>query len=168
MSLSKPRCGAHASFCGKLKATKIATKPGEPRLDERADKDVQRVMGRKLKKSYQNLMLAGGGQSSFKLSDSSQMLFKRDYPILVEFDGRKKIGPIFVPSKIIPKYGFNLYRDKLSQAKVAAEDAVEQHPELALQDLAKKVLKAERSDVGDLPEENAFSAFQDAFQDALW
>lgn len=158
------RCGAKSTFCGKLKTSKFKTRRGGPSLDERADRNIPKIMGKKLQHSLKNeinLMLAGGGQSSLSISGSSQMLFKRDYPNLVNFDGKSKVGVICVPSQIIPKYGFNLYHDKQQEAIDAAQQA-------GYERLAKEVRKARRSDIGDIPEENAFNGLKEGLGETLW
>lgn len=165
MPLSKPICGASSSFCGKLKASKIQTRSDGLTLDERVDDELLPVMGKKLKDSIKkevtNLMLAGAGQSSLSISGSSKMLFQRDYALLCDFDGTTKIGVIMVPSKIIPKYGINLNREKLQ----GAIDAARQHQ---FEDLTTKAKKAQRADVGDVPEEEAFDGLEKALEDSLW
>ena len=44
------------------------------------------------KKKKGHVFLEGGGQRSFSLRESSQMLFQRDYQQLYTFDGTQKIG----------------------------------------------------------------------------
>lgn len=174
-------CGAHSSFCGDLKAVRIKIKPGDPILDDIIDTLVTPKMGKsqiiqvskecdmqlpdfvKTKKRKKNLMLGGGGQCSFSISASSKMLFKRDYPSLATFDGTQKMGVITVPSAIIPAKGYRvLYREKLEDAIRIASLNQE------YQGLAKELNKALEADVGDIPEEDAYHALKEAFNDSQW
>lgn len=182
MALSKP-CGAESSFCGKLGLKKLQTRDG-PTLDERADEEVWEKMskqqkdavkreagiqtpkGGKKKRENQVIFLEGGGQVSITVVGTSKTLMARDYPEIVYFSGKKKLGLIFIPKEIIPKHAIDLFPELIEKAKEELAKAVDSgcEQEETLKYLEKKIQLLEKDNKGDIPEREAGLGIKEVFK----
>ena len=183
MAFLKPHCAAKSSFCGQLKLKKLIIRDG-PKLDDRADQEIwpqlsknqQAKLNReagielpKRNKKTKVIFLEGGGQVNVSVVQSIDTLLGHDYPELVFFDpGKKKLGLISIPTKIIPKHAFDLFPEQLEKAKEElkkAQEAAGDHQDM-LTMLKKKIKQLEHDNKGDIPEKVAGEAIGIVFYDS--
>ena len=172
-----------SNLCGALGFKKLKSNPDGEKLEQRLKVPTEaiKVDGKKSRKNAKKKdkkkpkdlakmrhkiiekYLMGQNVVESNIPDLVNTLLKRDCPKIYYWDGKKLLGPTFVPPGFVPKYPKIIdhkdtknLKDRLDQMKILEE--------ITQPEVEKMIKEQKRGAVGDMAERAAFDVLQDFFK----